>query len=111
VSTTSRTTNDNIANILAMAETVREVLPHIPDELILQVLFGFTFVNMSLGYSFVPCLVCLCVSCVSCTQSKQSQRKTHNPSFEPQVNLQVALTGTSLNKGLYNLQVHSMIIQ
>ena len=58
VSTTSRTTNDNIANILAMAETVREVLPHIPDELILQVLFGFTFVNMSLGYSFVPCLVC-----------------------------------------------------
>jgi len=58
MSTTSRTTNDNIANILAMAETVREVLPHIPDELILQVLFGFTFDNMSLGYSFVPCLVC-----------------------------------------------------
>ncbi|KAK3221006.1 hypothetical protein Dsin_014976 [Dipteronia sinensis] len=28
--------NDNIANILAMAETVREVLPHIPDELILE---------------------------------------------------------------------------
>ncbi|KAJ0100441.1 hypothetical protein Patl1_19881 [Pistacia atlantica] len=29
--------NDDIANILAMAETVREVLPHVPDELILQV--------------------------------------------------------------------------
>ncbi|KAJ0041995.1 hypothetical protein Pint_17221 [Pistacia integerrima] len=28
--------NDDIANILAMAETVREVLPHVPDELILQ---------------------------------------------------------------------------
>ncbi|KAJ6712255.1 RING FINGER AND PROTEASE ASSOCIATED DOMAIN-CONTAINING [Salix purpurea] len=34
--TTSSTTNDSIANILAMAETVREVLPHISDELILQ---------------------------------------------------------------------------
>ncbi|OMO94901.1 Zinc finger, RING-type, partial [Corchorus capsularis] len=31
-----RTANDNIANILAMAETVREVLPHVPDELIFQ---------------------------------------------------------------------------
>lgn len=28
---------DNLANILAMAETVREVLPHVPDELIFQV--------------------------------------------------------------------------
>ncbi|EOY22892.1 PREDICTED: E3 ubiquitin protein ligase RIN2 isoform X2 [Theobroma cacao] len=34
--TASRTANDNIANILAMAETVREVLPHVPDELIFQ---------------------------------------------------------------------------
>ncbi|PSS32432.1 E3 ubiquitin protein like [Actinidia chinensis var. chinensis] len=34
--TTSRASNDNIVNILAMAETVREVLPHIPDELIFQ---------------------------------------------------------------------------
>ncbi|THG10257.1 hypothetical protein TEA_003659 [Camellia sinensis var. sinensis] len=33
---TSRVANDNIANVLAMAETVREVLPHIPDELIFQ---------------------------------------------------------------------------
>ncbi|EEF51551.1 protein binding protein, putative [Ricinus communis] len=32
----SRSANDNVANLLAMAETVREVLPHIPDELILQ---------------------------------------------------------------------------
>ncbi|XP_052185636.1 E3 ubiquitin protein ligase RIN2-like [Diospyros lotus] len=34
--TTSRAANNNMANILAMAETVREVLPHIPDELIFQ---------------------------------------------------------------------------
>lgn len=32
-----RASNDNLANILAMAETVREVLPHVPDELIFQV--------------------------------------------------------------------------
>ncbi|KAK6936313.1 Ubiquitin system component CUE, partial [Dillenia turbinata] len=32
----SRSASDNIANMLAMAETVREVLPHIPDELIFQ---------------------------------------------------------------------------
>ncbi|KAA8539802.1 hypothetical protein F0562_026494 [Nyssa sinensis] len=36
IRTTSLAANDNIANILAMAETVREVLPHIPDELIFQ---------------------------------------------------------------------------
>ncbi|GKV17591.1 hypothetical protein SLEP1_g28070 [Rubroshorea leprosula] len=34
--TASRMTNDNVANILAMAETVREVLPHIPDEIIFE---------------------------------------------------------------------------
>lgn len=34
--------NDNLASILAMAETVREVLPHIPDEIIIQVnMFSF----------------------------------------------------------------------
>lgn len=33
---TSRSANENIANILAMAETVREVLPHIPEDLIFQ---------------------------------------------------------------------------
>lgn len=37
--TASRSASDNIVNMLAMAETVREVLPHIPDELILQVRF------------------------------------------------------------------------
>ncbi|CAK9135158.1 unnamed protein product [Ilex paraguariensis] len=35
IRTTSRAAND-ISNILAMAETVREVLPHVPDELIFQ---------------------------------------------------------------------------
>lgn len=35
--TPPRAANENLANILAMAETVREVLPHIPDELIFQV--------------------------------------------------------------------------
>ncbi|GFZ15199.1 RPM1 interacting protein 2 [Actinidia rufa] len=34
--TISRAANDNIASLLAMAETVREVLPHIPEELIFQ---------------------------------------------------------------------------
>ncbi|KAG5249172.1 zinc finger family protein [Salix suchowensis] len=34
--TASHPTNDYVANILAMAETVREVLPLVPDELILQ---------------------------------------------------------------------------
>jgi len=36
IRTASRAANDNLANILAMAETVREVLPHVPDELIFQ---------------------------------------------------------------------------
>ncbi|KAK6155857.1 hypothetical protein DH2020_010105 [Rehmannia glutinosa] len=40
VRSTSHTANDNLANIIAMAETVREVLPHIPDDLIFQ-LFVF----------------------------------------------------------------------
>ncbi|KAH8513643.1 hypothetical protein H0E87_006780 [Populus deltoides] len=52
--TASHSTNDFIENILAMAETVREVLPHVPDELILQVLFELTFIYMSPGSSFVP---------------------------------------------------------
>ncbi|XVE56378.1 hypothetical protein DITRI_Ditri04bG0004400 [Diplodiscus trichospermus] len=34
--TAARTASDNIANMLAMAETVREVLPHVPDEIIFQ---------------------------------------------------------------------------
>ncbi|GMH08789.1 hypothetical protein Nepgr_010629 [Nepenthes gracilis] len=32
----TRPANDSIANLLAMAETVHEVLPHIPDDLIFQ---------------------------------------------------------------------------
>ncbi|KAL8160304.1 hypothetical protein V2J09_001841 [Rumex salicifolius] len=32
----SRPVNDSIANLLAMAETVRDVLPHVPDDLIFQ---------------------------------------------------------------------------
>ncbi|ESR34908.1 hypothetical protein CICLE_v10004605mg [Citrus x clementina] len=40
---TSRSANDNIANILAMAETVREVLPHMPEDLIFQVCLDFMF--------------------------------------------------------------------
>ncbi|XP_020223673.1 E3 ubiquitin protein ligase RIN2 [Cajanus cajan] len=33
---TASSANDNVANILAMAETVREVLPHVPDDMIFQ---------------------------------------------------------------------------
>ncbi|CAA2987780.1 E3 ubiquitin ligase RIN2 [Olea europaea subsp. europaea] len=40
---TAESSNDNLANILAMAETVREVLPHIPDDIIFQVYFHFNF--------------------------------------------------------------------
>ncbi|KAK6926400.1 hypothetical protein RJ641_008119 [Dillenia turbinata] len=48
--TMSRTAGDNIANLLAMAETVREVLPHIPDELVFQVRnFPFDFVFPEAG--------------------------------------------------------------
>lgn len=36
IRTASRSANDNLANVLAMAETVREVLPHIPDDIIFQ---------------------------------------------------------------------------
>jgi autocrine motility factor receptor len=34
--TVSNTTNESLTNILAMAETVREVMPHVPDEIIFQ---------------------------------------------------------------------------
>lgn len=36
VRSTSSVPNDNLANMIAMAETVREVLPHIPDDIIFQ---------------------------------------------------------------------------
>ncbi|OMO98126.1 hypothetical protein COLO4_14126 [Corchorus olitorius] len=52
--TAQRTANDNIANILAMAETVREVLPHVPDELIFQAGVGHSkpesnFIMVAMG--------------------------------------------------------------
>ena len=37
--TASCAANDYIANILAMAETVPEIMPHIPDNVIFQVCF------------------------------------------------------------------------
>ncbi|CAN0902540.1 E3 ubiquitin protein ligase RIN2 [Linum grandiflorum] len=36
IRTPTRPVHDNMANLLAMAETVHEVLPHMPDELILE---------------------------------------------------------------------------
>ncbi|XP_057452791.1 E3 ubiquitin protein ligase RIN2-like [Lotus japonicus] len=36
IRTPSRSASDNTANLLAMADTVREVLPHIPDDIIFQ---------------------------------------------------------------------------
>nr|GEU59394.1 E3 ubiquitin-protein ligase RIN2-like [Tanacetum cinerariifolium] len=36
IRTAPRVSDDDLAHILAMAETVREVLPHVPDELILR---------------------------------------------------------------------------
>lgn len=42
IRTATRSASDNIVNMLAMVETVREVLPHIPDEVILQVWLEFT---------------------------------------------------------------------
>lgn len=60
--TASHSANDNIVNILAMAETVREVLPHIPDELIVQVLFGFYLMVACLSFSNAACAGLLLVS-------------------------------------------------
>ena len=37
LSTVSSGANESLASILAMAETVREVMPHMPDEIIFQV--------------------------------------------------------------------------
>ena len=50
--TPARTVNDNLANILAMAETVREVLPHMPDDLIFQVQFVFT-TQLCFSYEYI----------------------------------------------------------
>lgn len=43
VRSTSHAANDNLENIIAMAETVREVLPHVPNDVIFQVQFEFNF--------------------------------------------------------------------
>lgn len=53
----TRAGNNNIANILAMAETVREVLPHIPDDIIFQV--RFLILTYSCIYSSSVCLTCV----------------------------------------------------
>ncbi|KAI4320072.1 hypothetical protein MLD38_033590 [Melastoma candidum] len=45
----SRSANDDIANILSMAETVREVLPHVPDELIFQDLLRTNSVTVTVN--------------------------------------------------------------
>ena len=52
--------NDNLANILAMAETVREVLPHIPDELILEVRFGFYVCSLLIFFACSSYLLHFC---------------------------------------------------
>lgn len=49
IRTAPRVLDDDLAHLLAMAETVREVLPHVPDELILRVstliVFSCPFLN------------------------------------------------------------------
>ncbi|KAJ7982508.1 E3 ubiquitin protein ligase rin2-like protein [Quillaja saponaria] len=49
VRSVSRSANDDTRNILAMAETVREVLPHIPDDLIFQDLQRTNSVTVTLN--------------------------------------------------------------
>ncbi|KAI9115285.1 hypothetical protein K1719_013604 [Acacia pycnantha] len=56
-----RFANDNLANILAMAETVgvREVLPHIPDDVIFQFvnqLYTFTCFGWEHATCGPPCV-------------------------------------------------------
>lgn len=46
VRSTSNAAN-NLENIIAMAETVREVLPHVPDEVIFQVQFQFNVMMLN----------------------------------------------------------------
>lgn len=58
---TTRAANDNLASILAMAETVREVLPHIPDEIIIQVCRAFIF-----PYIFASLLLIGCRDDLNC---------------------------------------------
>lgn len=49
IRTTPRVSDDDLSNILAMAETVREVLPHVPDELILRDLQGTNSVSVTVN--------------------------------------------------------------
>lgn len=53
--TISNATNESLANILAMAETVREVMPHVPDEIIFQVNLSayWTFWKFLTGSAYV----------------------------------------------------------
>ena len=55
--TASHPANDNIANLLAMAETVREVLPHIPDEMIFQVSIHMMTYDCILVHSLLPLIL------------------------------------------------------
>ncbi|MFS7958525.1 putative chromatin regulator PHD family [Helianthus anomalus] len=47
--TTPRVSDDDLSHLLAMAETVREVLPHVPDELILRDLQRTNSVSVSVN--------------------------------------------------------------
>ncbi|KAI7750863.1 hypothetical protein M8C21_025269 [Ambrosia artemisiifolia] len=49
ISTTPRVSDDDLSHLLAMAETVREVLPHVPDELILRDLQRTNSVSVSVN--------------------------------------------------------------
>lgn len=45
----SPSANDNISNMRAMADTVREVLPHIPEDIIFQVMLIFVSILLTLS--------------------------------------------------------------
>ncbi|KAL8210824.1 hypothetical protein R6Q57_005261 [Mikania cordata] len=49
ISTTPRVLDDDLSHLLAMAETVREVLPHVPDEIILRDLQRTNSVSVSVN--------------------------------------------------------------
>lgn len=57
IRTPSRSASDNTANLLAMADTVREVLPHIPDDIIFQVSFG-SFALYNVPWSKIVSIFC-----------------------------------------------------
>ncbi|KAK9078066.1 hypothetical protein SSX86_002123 [Deinandra increscens subsp. villosa] len=49
IATAPRVSDDDLSHLLAMAETVREVLPHVPDELILRDLQRTNSVSVSVN--------------------------------------------------------------